>query len=318
MKRYAPLLALIVALVAAPCSAQTAPSASASAAATPVWEFHLDLSKLYASPLGKLVMDIAKVEEPDLEQKLDEITEAIGFDPRTAVGHVVVFGNSLDDPDVTAVVSLGDNRGNIEGWVLAAPGYESEQLDENTLLHSFNSDKGGVRIWCALPRSKTDNRFALVVSVDREKTVSLTNRILAEGLLAVLPQLADETLASVRVNDLTASKKVMRKLDKDQPGAALVRTIRSVDVNLSGASDTLSAHFTLETDTPARAQQISQLLTGLKATLQLAAPQDDPDVQQALKLAEKLSVEYNEGETRVSALFLIDYDQLNELVRKNM
>jgi hypothetical protein len=318
MKRYAPPLALIIALVAAPCFAQTAPSAIASAAATPVWEFHLDLSKLYASPLGKLVMDIAKVEEPDLEQKLDELTEAIGFDPRTTVGHVAVFGNSFDDSDVTTIVSLGDNRGNIEGWVLAAPGYESEQLDNDTLLHSFNTSKGGVRMWCALPRSKTDNRFVLVASVDREKTVSLTNEVLAEGLLAILPQLADQTLVSVRVNDLTALNKVLKKLDKDQPGAALVRTIRSIDVDLSSVSDTLSAHCTLETDTPARAQQISQLLTGLKAMLQLAAPQDDPDVQQALKLAEKLSVEYNEGETRVSTEFLIDYDELDELVRKNM
>ena len=59
-----------------------------------------------------------------------KFAEAIGLDPRTDIGEVVVFGDGFDETDATVVANLGSTTGNLEGWILAAPGYRSEDLDE--------------------------------------------------------------------------------------------------------------------------------------------------------------------------------------------
>ncbi len=232
------------------------------------------------------------------------------------MGLVKIFGNSFEDnPDVTALVDLGNSRGNLEGWILAAPGYESESIDDNTLLHSFNTEQGDVRLWCALPRSKRDNRYVLVASVEREKTISLAKQVAAEGLSVSSSQIGDDTLISVRVNDLSA---MPIDIDDDEPGSGIVKIIRSIVFNLTTSSDTLTAQCVVESDSTAHAGQIFQLLTGLKAMIQLAAAEDDPDVKKALELANELSVDYAEGEPTVSIKFSIEYDELIEIIRENM
>ena len=310
MKPHALLLTLTVALVAAPLFAQT------SVAESPVWEIHLNVQKTLASPLGKFIMELIEAEEPVVGEKIDEFVEAIGFDPRTEMGLVKIFGNSFEDiPDVTALVDLGNSRGNLEGWILAAPGYESESIDDNTLLHSFNTEQGDVRLWCALPRSKKDNRYVLVASVEREKTIRLAKQVAAEGLSVSASQISDDTLLSVRVNDLSA---LPLDIDDADPGSGIIKIIQSIMVNVTTSSDTLTAQCVVEADSSARTGQIFQLLTGLKAMIQLAATEDDPDVQQALELSNKLSIDYAEGEPTVSIKFSIEYDELIKMIRENM
>jgi hypothetical protein len=52
--------------------------------------------------------------------------------------------------------------------------------------------------------------------------------------------------------------------------------------------------------------------------IQLAATEDDPEIQQVLEPANKLSVDYAEGEPTLSIKFSIEYDELIEMIQENM
>ncbi len=310
MRTLTLMLACVTALAALPAQAQ---SASSSAEKSPLWEVHLDLQKTFASPLGEWVLAKFEEEEPD---KLDHITkfvEAIGIDPRTDIGEVVLFGDGFDETDATVIVNLGQSAGNLEGWFLAAPGYRSEDLDDNTLLHSMTPEDQNARVWLALPKHPQQGNYVLVGSFDEERTVKLARQVLdGNNLSPVHVPLQGNTLLSFFVNDLSA---VPIDIDKDDPGSAVVRTIEQFGLKVASDDDNLSIALDLSTSSAGKARQISQLLTGLKAMMQLA-PLDEPEAQKLGAILETLDISHTEGESSVQASLSAPYQVLEELVNE--
>lgn len=318
MKLRATLVVLACALVATACRAQeTSPGAASSDA--PLWEVQFDMQKFFASPFGQKIMEQVIKQEPEVEQKLNTFANGLGIDFRTAIGPVRIYGNSFEPPntskdiDVSAVASLGESRGNIEGFILAAPGYESEELTPTTLLHSFKVEEGDHRIWCALPKNKAGH-YTMVLSFNRENAIRLAGEAADNSPAALTSPLTGDTLLAARVNDLAS---VPFKIDENDPGAGLIKAVRSVMVNVATSPQDVSFRITIEADSPARAEQIHQLLVGLKAMLQLAAPEDD-DAQQVLKFVERLASQYEAGKTEVSAEMSISQQEFAEFLEKNI
>jgi hypothetical protein len=243
---------------------------------------------------------------------LDAIVEALGFDPRTNLEEVVMFGDDFEHTSVTVIANLGPSRGNIEGWLLAAPGYKSEDLDDHTLLHSFvMEDEDMPRMWCAIPQMEANKNHVVVASFDRETTVALAKRLQEQGSKALGDHLSGSTFLSLSVNDLS---KAPFEIDEDEPGSGLIKTVQSLSLSAASDPETLHVRCDIAADSPARAQQINQLLVGMKAMVQLAMPEKEPDAKEFAKLLENLNVDHAEGAATLAANFTVGYDALKQMI----
>ena len=305
-------LAAVSSFATLSAAAESNRSSSRSTEKSPLWEVHLHLQKGFASPLGQRVMAMVERDKPDKVEDFVKFAEAIGLDPRTDIGEVVVFGDGFEESDATVVANLGQSTGNLEGWILAAPGYRSEDLDANTQLHSMTVENKNARAWFALPKHAQTGNYVLVGSLDQGRTVQLAKEVLAGDPTPVPNPLTGNTILSFFVNDLSA---VPMDIDENDPGAAIVRIIEQFGLNVASDDDQLSLVLELSASSAGKARQISQLLTGLKALVQLA-PMDKPKAQKAAALLETVIVEYTEGQSNVQASMSAPYRLLEELMRE--
>jgi hypothetical protein len=302
----------IVILVTAPrLEAQTLTSADDA-----IWQVNLHVERLFASPLGTMINEVIKKEAPDGEMNINAFIEAMGMDPRTAIKEVVLFGNGFEPTSLhAAVANIGSTRGNIEGWLLAAPGYQSETIDDSTILHSFVMEEHGpgARLWCAIPLNKDSNNYFVVAATDRATTVELAKQAAEQGIGKFGDKLAGDTLISLAVNDLS---KAPIEIDEDEPGSAIVKTIQSIALSAASQGEQLVASCDITTDNAARAEQLNQLIRGMKAMVQLAIPEKDPDGKELAKLLNNVQVEYAAGSTTLSTKFAMDYAEIEKLVKE--
>lgn len=313
MRRLALALACVASFATLPAAAQSFNStANRTADQTPVWEVHLHLQKTFASPLGQRVMEMLEQDEPEKYEKFVKFAEAIGIDPRTEIGEVVLFGDGFDEKDATIVASLGSSTGNLEGWILTAPGYRSEDLNENTQLYSMNIEDKNARAWFAIPKHQASGNYVLVGSLNQNRTVELAQAVLDGDGSPTPNPLAGSTIMSFLVNDFSA---VPLKIDDNDPGSAIVKVIQRIGLNISSDDDNLSLTIDLSASSAGKARQISQLLTGLKALVQLA-PIDEPEARKVADILDSMVVSHTEGQSDVQASLSAPYDLLEELLHE--
>lgn len=306
MRTLALSVICLVGLITAPIQAQ--PSTSEA----PLWEIHLNLQKTFASPIGQRVLEMIEAEDPDKMDDFVKFVEAIGLDPRKEVGEVVVFGDGFSEQDATVVASLGSSTGNLEGWILAAPGYRSEDLDANTQLHSMKIEKKDARAWFALPKHSSSGTYVLVGSLNQNRTIELAQDVLGGNSTPAPNPLEGNSILSFHVNDVSA---VPMQIDDDKPGSAIVRIIQSVGLNVASDSDHLSLAIDLSATNAGKARQISQLLMGIKALVQLA-PLDEPEARKVAEVLDSMIVEHTEGQSTVHASLSAPYQLLEELLKE--
>ena len=105
----------------------------------------LDLDAFRNSKVGGQLFEAATQaamqELEDDGEKIDQIKEALGFDPLTEIHGVTIFGSDFDSPEdhLQLVVRMGKTTGNLEGMVLALPGYESSEYGDY-VIHSASPD----------------------------------------------------------------------------------------------------------------------------------------------------------------------------------
>jgi len=319
------VIALVASFIPANCfAAEVSPSDSQ-------WEHRFNLKEGYASPIGQRLKEHVLRKAPEKLSAIDDFIKALGFNPLTNVGEVVLFGDGYDETAGNIVAHLGSSRGNLEGWMLAAPGYQSEQLSNDTLLHSFVIEKGRfarrtalgtvsverevdepLRIWCALPQSK-DGSYILVASFDRDKSLRMIDRAVDSGIEGFGDSLSGDRIYSLRVKDFSS---IPIMFDEQKPGAAALKTIDSLTFHAASEAEKFTAECEITAIDSARARQLHQLLTGLKAMAQLAANSNGPDSQRAAEMARNVEINYNEGETQLTTRFSIGYDWVMDLLEK--
>ncbi len=281
-----------------------------------LWEVHLNVHELFASPLGGLINKAILQKVLDKKHSVESFVEAIGLDPRTAVQEVILAGNSFDDTAPRIVADLGPSAGNLEGWLLAVPGYESETLSSGALLHSITPDEGeSKRIWCAIPKDSTKSNRILIAALDRETVVQMVEFVEQSSLEQFSNRLEGGQLLAVSVNDVS---KLPNMADSQDPGAAILRAIQSLSLNLGAASDTFTLNCEATAESPARAEQMHQLLTGMKAMAQLALPQEHPQGEQLASIVNSVSVQYRTGENKVQAQGQFGYDMVESLLEGSL
>jgi len=300
-------LACVTALVSLPVQAQ---SSHSSTEKSPLWEVHLHLQKTFAGPLGQRVMAMLEKENPDKLKDFVKFAEAIGLDPRTDIGEVVLFGDGFEETDATVIASLGQSTGNLEGWILAAPGYRSEDLDAKTFLHSMTVENKIARAWFALPKHAQSGNYVLIASLDQGRTVQLAKEVLAGNPAPIPNPLEGNTILSFFVNDLSA---IPMDINESDPGSAIVKTIEQFGLNLASDDDKLSLVIDISASSAGKARQISQLLMGLKALVQLA-PLEEPGARKVASILDTMVVSHTEGQSNVQASLSAPYRLLEELI----
>jgi hypothetical protein len=291
--------------------AQTTASIDTSAA---LWHVQLNANKLFASPLGETINEIIYQKTPDGKKHIDAAIQALGFDPRTAIQDIVVFGDDFQHTSGTAVANLGSTRGNLEGWLLAAPGYKSEEVGE-TIMHSFDvEDEDLPRLWVAFPKRESDSNFLLVAGFDSERVRTLIDQVAVGGNPLEDSKLSGGKFLALVVNDLS---KAPIEIDEDEPGSAIIKTIQSIVLSVGTEGNQLASSLEVTTDNPARAEQLNQLIVGMKAMVQLAIPQKgNDDVKEFAKYLNNLTVEYSPGSPTLAAKFAMDYDEIKRLIEE--
>ena len=288
-----PALCTAALLLAAPLAA--------AAPAAPDYALTVDARRAFASPMGQLIMDRIRVQEPRLDEWMNHLTDTLGLDVRTDVGVMSLASSSDDLSDLSVVADLGESAGKLEGWMLTLPSYNSEDLDPETLLHTFEIEEMGdaappddtlrsvqedgtaalfperptrsVRVFATLPQTR-DGHTCLIASASRDTTLAMTAAARAgEGgpITDAADKLRGDRLLALTVNRLPAQ---LLADTADQPGAAAWRAIRGMQLNLT-SSERFRADLDLTAASPARGRQLKQLLGGLNGLVQLMATTND-------------------------------------------
>ena len=296
----------------------------------PAWELHLHSSKLWSSRLGQWVKDFVEDQDPEVTLTLFGFSEGIDFDVQKNIGEIVVFGDGeliregMEEKNlIAAVVDLGKTTGNIEGWLLTAPGYQSEDLDEDTILHSLIPDIKDVhgknevtvfRVWLALPKDSRSQNYMLAASHSHDLTTRITERILDAETSLFQSKLEGNSIASLVINDLAATK---LKIDKNKPGSSILRDCKSLKFTLDSGPDHLAVSLNLNMSSNAKARQVSQLVNGMKAMAQMTLEDEskfkEVVPQEVLSLADRMSVKHTEGESQVRIVLSASYEEFEKL-----
>ena len=321
-----PALALTFATVTA-ATVPAARSAPASAAEAPAYHLTLDARAAVDSPLGRLIFEQYRRVQPEVDGWNAYATETLGLDLTRDVGVVPLSSDRDDLTDLQLVAELGDHPGKLEGWMLTLPGYASEDLDDQNLLHTFdlefdrasNTDfpvappagadpaafhrereaerrrnARSVRVFATVPQT-ADGRFRFVASPDRDRVMALTAA--AENGDA-LTEARDE-LRGDRVLAFGLSRLPEALLDQTEGeiGAAAWQSIRGVDFAL-GSGERLNLDLNLTTSSPARARQLQQLLSGLVGMAQFyrGTAEDPAQASELLGLLNELQIDAASGD----------------------
>ena len=210
------------------------------------------------------------------------------------------------------MADLGETSGKLEGWMLTLPGYDSEDLDDETLLHHFDvelNERRRTTAPCArcgktAPARSTPaapsacsprcpktpaGHYCLIASTERAQTLAMAaDAVVARNpLTEAAGRLHDDGLLSLSVGRLPAR---LLADTADQPGAAAWRSVSGMRLDLT-SGERFRADLEVGATTAARGRQMKQLLGGLSAVMQMMASGDgSPEAAEAAGILSDLSL----------------------------
>ncbi len=284
------------ALLAAPAFSPLAAPSAAADEADAAYGLTFDAAGLFSSPAGRMVVDRIRQCEPGMDACMAGLTDTLGMDVTTDLGVVSLTSDRDDLSDMTLMADLGKSSGKLEGWMLTLPGYDSEDLNDQTLLHGFDvtMDCGDgaqcptVRVFAAMPQTR-DGGYCLVASTKRTQTLAMaTDAAAAANPLAD----ANHRLDGGKLIAMSVGRLPAKLLEEtaDQPGAAVWKAIQGMQFSIA-SGERFRADLAVVAATPARGRQLKQLLGGLSAVAQLMASSDDhPAAGEAASILNDLSM----------------------------
>lgn len=296
---------------------------------SPVWSMRMNFQQAHQSPVGQAIVDELRRIKPNYDELWSGLVDTIGLDPRTDLGRVRVLAEGLDERDAIVLAELGDTTGKLEGWMLTLPGYDSQPLDDDTLLHTFLIDDNPAhqhaphetetgpdgeskhRIHVALPQAP-DGRYRIVASHHQGTTRRLAQAMIrGDGDLLGEP-LAEHEILAARIHEMPLDHP---KLDANQPGSAVLRSITAASMSLTADADAIGFSAEMQTTNPPRARQIAQLLEGLRAMALLGAAGNGPDPFVA-DLLDRVAVEHAQGTAALSVSVSMPQDRFEAWLRR--
>jgi hypothetical protein len=284
----------------------------------------IDLQAFKKSKVCSILFDLAhkaameeigkKIDSKDLSN--DKIQEVLGMDPFEEIQGLVVCASDYENPEnsLLGMVRLKKTTGNIEGLLLAIPGYEKSE-HRSYQIHSASPGENEKVFGAIHKNSSGDN--TLVIGANRNAVT---------GLLDSLDSKIEES-KSMKSVDLLSDRKVIAhmqlmelpidKLGKG-PQANIAAMLTSLIMSISEEDDEMELRGAMQTSTEKMAEQIKQSIQGLSAMVELFASMDDQDedVKEVVKFIKKVKV-VQDG-TSVSVKLRFPAADVAELIKKEM
>lgn len=284
----------------------------------------IDLQALKASKIGSSLFEMArkaamdeigkKVDAKDVSA--DKIKEVLGMDPFEEIQGIVICASEYENPEksLLGMVRLKKNTGNIEGLLLAIPGYaKSEHRKYEIHSASPGDDK---KIYGAIHKSMAGNN-TLVIGANRDSVTGLLDSLDAKNAESKSLKSVDlftdrKVLAHVQLMELPTEK-----LGKG-PQANIAALLSSLSISVLEEDDELEVRGAMQTGNEKKAEQIRQSIQGLGAMVELFALMDtqDDDVKNVLKFIKKIKV-VQDG-TSVSVKVRVPSAEIAEMIKQEM
>jgi hypothetical protein len=237
----------------------------------------IDIGNFKSSTLGqrllKLTTDTAAKEiGTDEANLLAKVTETLGFDPLTEVRTITLAVNNLEDinPDTASVVvQLGKTTGNIEGLMLALPGYSSHETNGHT-VHQVSE---GGKAACGVIHKDAKGDHWIVISPSEDRVMSLLGSLAADSNHSNRTESATMTVDTSLPRGVFARVTLVELpegiIEDDEPFANVVKSLRRATVSIAEGDDVLTTTISVTTESEKRAEQIRQLVQGVSAAASL-------------------------------------------------
>lgn len=286
----------------------------------------INLQAFKNSKVGSTLFEIAKkaaMEEvgKNLDSKGlsgDKIQEVLGMDPFEEVQSIVMCASDYENPEnsLLAMVRLKKTTGNIEGLLLAIPGYEQ-------------SEHGKYRIHSAAPDNDEKVYGAIHKDTAGDHTLVLgASRSAVTGLLDSLDAKSTESKA-MKSFGLQSDRKLIAHMQLmefptkqlgEGPQKNIAAMLNSLIMTISEEDDELEVRGVMQTNTEKMAEQIKQSIQGLVAMAELVISMDDEeqddDAKQVIQFVKSMKV-VQEGAS-VSLKLRFPSADIAEMIKKEV
>jgi hypothetical protein len=277
--------------------------------------------KMFADAKAKLLEKVAEKHNAP-EMSADKIIEVLGFDPFEEIQSIVLAGSNFESPERGLVggVQLRKTSGNLEGLMLALPGYKSEEYD-GTQIHSATPEEGHT-IYGAIHTGGDGTRTVFVAAqreaIERMLDSANGNGGGGNGKSATLgdasPGDGGRALVELNVFELPAELQ-----DEEGPPANLAKIVKSIKARIAESDGKVHVVATVATEAEKQAEQLEQMVKGLKAMLDLAVTahgEDDEALKKFQALAAELTVKKNGASLELS--LSLPAEEVRALIDKNL
>lgn len=235
------------------------------------WVVHADFDALRESTLGRAMREEAEARGG--RAHLSRMSEVIGFDVAENLRSATLFGEGYSRDSTAILITVAGDTGNIEGLMLAAPGYRSERKDDGRVVHSFiarDPRRGDARMYVSIEPVGRGADTMVLAAYDPAVLEAAVARLDApeapagrEDGRALSPGAGSILFA--RVFDLDAEA-----ADHGGQHSAVLSMIRDLALNLRENDGRLALSATAHVVDAQRAEQLRQLIEGGLAMAQLA------------------------------------------------
>ncbi|HWB10424.1 MAG TPA: hypothetical protein VG826_14425 [Pirellulales bacterium] len=259
----------------------------------------LDLQAFRTTALGNKLIEIARSKaEQELsagaEQggrpNLEKIHEMLGFDPFAEIRTVLVSASSYDRPEQSILVSIGMGKstGNLEGLILALPGYAMEEYGKYT-VHSAAPDND-MHVFGAIHTDARGDKTVLLAA-ERDSITRILDQLdrkpPGDGSFESLKLASDEKpILALEVFELPS------EMLQDDHLAGAAKVVRSISLRITESKDNVNVGISLAAGTEQQAEQLRQMAQGLIAMIEFAQSTnpDDEDLKKVQKVVHDTKV----------------------------
>ncbi|HWW01362.1 MAG TPA: hypothetical protein VNZ64_16820 [Candidatus Acidoferrum sp.] len=280
-----------VCLATAGWTASGAPLKRADVAADPAWVVHLDCDGLRPTTIGQHIQ--TEMNKPDAQDKLAAFESMFGFDLRTQLHGLTLYGTGSNPHDGVLLVYADFDPDRLVTLANAAKDAQNSSYKQHVIYNWVDEKrkaKDGVqpRVYAAIAGKR-------VVFGQREDRVARALDVLdgaASNLAAAkaFPQLGAP-------GDTSFAEAAARKIEvaDGDPHAAILRLSRQIRLQLAETKGQVVATLTLEANDSEVASNISSIAQGLVSLMKL-----QKEKPEAMKVAEALTLKQDGSAVIVS------------------
>lgn len=251
------------------------------------WVVHADIAALSKTQLGEHIRN--KIDNENAESKFAALQAVVGFDPRTDLDGITLYGFGQAKQDGMVIVRGRFDTTQLEILVRANDTYESVTHGEHT-IHSWIDERKARR--AERLGGEPVRTFGCVIGADRVVlSESIDNvRHAIDVIEGRAESMADKsTLPGLERSEdagfFIASANI-GKMQNIHPRAAMLRNTQGLAFSMSESDGTLHARLTLETQTEEAALNLSKMMDGIIGLAMLNAEANPA----GSKLAEAMGV----------------------------